>query len=123
MDSTDAVVTVPADFDAFLVDYIPCADGLWSLVGIDDDRPIDAWSSAHAARCVQMLPIARSRVSVAEWALADVQARGIVPCIARAAANLARARADLADWQAQARRLEAARQVTYGAWSRPIVID
>lgn len=120
MHSTDASVSLPDDIDAFLLDAIPTNDGIWSLYGIDDDRPVDAWSSHHATRCVEQLAIAQARVKAAEWALADVQARGIVPCIAKAGAHLARARAELADWQAQGRRLESHRTTTYGAWKTPV---
>jgi hypothetical protein len=120
MNSTDTI-SIPDDIDAILVDSIPVNDGIWAWYGFDDDRPLAAWSSFHATRCMEQLPIARARVKIAEWALADVQARGIAPCIAKAGAHLARARAELADWEAQARRLEAARKVTYGAWSTPLI--
>lgn len=121
MNSTDVALSVPEDIDGFLLDAIPTTDGIWSLYGIDDDRPIDAWSSFHAARCVEQLTIAKARVKAAEWVLADVQGRGIVPCIAKAGAHLARARAELADWEAQAHRLEKHRKTTYGAWSTPVI--
>ena len=121
MPSTDATSAIPEDFDGFLLDAIPTTDGVWALYGIDDDRPLAAWSSYHAARCVDQLVIARARVKAAEWALTDVQARGHAACIAKAGAHLARMRADLADWEAQGRRLEAARKVTYGAWTTPVI--
>ncbi len=120
MPSTDATYAIPEDLDGFLLDAIPTTDGVWALYGIDDDRPMAAWSSYHAARCVDQLVIARARVKAAEWALGDVQTRGNAACIAKAGAHLARMRADLADWQAQGRRLEAARKVTYGAWTTPV---
>lgn len=121
MTSTDVSVSIPDDLDGFVLDSIPTNDGVWALYGIDDDRPIDAWSSYHATRCVEQLAISRARVKAAEWALADVQARGIVPCIAKAGAHLARARAELADWEAQARRIESHRTSTRGAWSSPVI--
>ena len=121
MHSTDASVSIPEDIDGFLLDAIPTNDGIWSLYGFDDDRPMDAWSSFHATRCVEQLAIARARVKAAEWALADVQARGIAPCIAKAGAHLARARAELASWEAQGRRLESHRTTTRGAWSTPVI--
>jgi hypothetical protein len=123
MHGTDGALSIPDDFDGFLLDAIPTTDGIWALYGIDDDRPVDAWSSYHAARCVDQLAIAHARVNAAEWVLADVQARGIVPCIAKAGAHLARARAELASWEAQARRLEKHRTTTYGAWSTPVIAD
>jgi hypothetical protein len=123
MELIENTPSLPSDFDGFVLDTIPTNDGIWALYGIDDDRPMAAWSSYHAARCVDQLAIANSRVKVAEWALADVQAKGLAHCVAKAGAHLARARTELADWQAQARRLEAARQTTYGAWSSPIRCD
>lgn len=119
--TSEAAHSIPDDFDGFLLDAIPTTDGIWSLYGIDDDRPMAAWSSYHATRCVEQLPIARARVKAAEWALADVQARGLAACIAKAGAHLARVRAELSDWEAQAHRLEAARKVTYGAWTTPVI--
>lgn len=103
------------DIDAFLVDYIPATDGLWSLAGFDDDRAVFAWSPAHATRCVAQLAIARNRVAAAEWALADVQRRGLAAAVAKAGAHVARARAELAEWEAKTRQQEAFRQVTPGA--------
>ena len=123
MHSTDGALSIPEDFDGFLLEAIPTTDGIWALYGIDDDRPVNAWSSYHATRCVEQMAIAHARVKAAEWTLADVQARGIAPCIAKAAAHLARSRAELATWEAQARRLEAHRKVTYGAWSTPVLAD
>lgn len=120
MNSSDVSLSLPEDLDGFVLDSIPVNDGVWALYGIDDDRPVDAWSSFHAARCVDQLAISQARVKAAEWALADVQARGIVPCIAKANAHLAHARAELAGWEAQARRLESHRTSTYGAWSTPV---
>ena len=120
MHSTDASVSIPDDFDGFLLDAIPITDGIWSLYGIDDDRPVDAWSSFHATRCVEQLAIARARVKAAEWGLADVQARGIAACVAKAGAHLARTRAELADWEAKGRRLESHRRTTNWAWTTPV---
>lgn len=119
--SPDVSLSLPDDLDGFVLDSIPVNDGIWALYGIDDDRPIDAWSSYHATRCVEQLAIARARVKAAEWVLADVQARGIASCIAKAGAHLARSRAELADWEAQGRRLEAHRKVTRGAWTTPVI--
>jgi hypothetical protein len=103
------------DIDSIIVETMTVHDGIFGFIGIDDDRPLAAWSGPHATRCVQRLAEARSRVAVSEWALADVTARGAHDCVARAQANLAAARADHAAWQAQASRLEAARKVTRSA--------
>jgi len=100
------------DIDAIIVETMTVHDGILGFIGIDDDRPVAAWSGYHATRCVQRLAEAQSRVAVSEWALADVTSRGAHDCIARAEANLSAARADLASWHAQASRLEAARKVT-----------
>lgn len=100
------------DIDAILLDSFTTHDGIWGLYGIDDDRPVAMWSGFHAVRCVERLAQSRSRVAVAEWALADVTRRGATSCIAGAAATLAEARADHATWVAQAHRLEAARRIT-----------
>lgn len=121
MHSTDGPVSIPEDIDGFLLDAIPTTDGIWALYGFDDDRPVDAWSSFHAARCVEQLTIVRSRLKAAEWALADVQPRGNARFIANAEAHVAKTRAELAMWEAQARRLEAHRQTTPGAWTSPVI--
>jgi len=97
------------DIDAILLDSFSLHDGVWGLVGCDDDRPVSLWSSYHADRCVQRLRESRGRIAAAEWALRDVTARGATSCIANAEHTLAAARADRAVWDAQARRLEAAR--------------
>lgn len=116
-------VSIPADIDEILVDSVPVNDGIWAWYGIDDDRPLAAWSSYHAARCMEQLPIAQARVRIAEWTLADVQPRGSAAVIAKAYLHLQHAKTELATWEAQARRLEAARKVTYGAWKTPLIAD
>ena len=90
--------TVPEDFDGFLLDSIPVHDGVWSLSGIDDDRPLSAWSRPHAARYAQRLGEATAREAAAVWALDDVTARNLPACIAKAEEQLAAARADRAKW-------------------------
>jgi hypothetical protein len=100
------------DIDSIIVETMTVHDGIFGFIGIDDDRPLAAWSGHHATRCVHRLAEAQSRVAVSEWALADVTARGAHACVAHAEATLAHARAELAAWQAQAARLEAARKVT-----------
>lgn len=112
---------VPDDIDEILLDGIPLNDGLWALAGIDDDRAVHMWSSAHATRAVEQLAIARNRVKVAEWALADVQGRNLAACVAKAGAALARARNELAEWEYKARLQEAARQRTWFAWKTPVI--
>ena len=97
------------DIDAILLDSFSVHDGVWGLVGCDDDRPVSLWSSYHADRCVQRLRESRARIAAAEWALHDVTTRGASSCVANAQHTLATARADRAVWDAQARRLEAAR--------------
>lgn len=94
----NATTTVPEDFDGFLLDFIPVHDGIWSLSGIDDDRPIAAWSRPHAERYDQRLTEATAREKVAEWALGDVTAKNLPACIAMAEATLATARAARAMW-------------------------
>lgn len=98
------------DLDAFLIPDLNVHDGVLGLIGIDDDRPMAAWSHYHAQRCVTQLAIAQARVRVAEGTLADVSARGDARCIARAEQWLAQVRAELAGWQAQRDRLERARR-------------
>lgn len=121
MDTAETTLTLPNDIDGFVLEAIPVNDGIWALAGIDDDRPVSAWSRYHAARCVEQLAIARNRVAAAEWALADVQRRGLAAAVARAGAHVARTRAELGEWEAKARRLESYRQVTPGAWTVPVI--
>ena len=112
---------IPEDIDAILLDAIPLTDGIWSLAGFDDDRALAAWSSFHARRCVEQLVITSQRVRAAEWALADVQGRGEPRLVAKAAATLARARDEHAEWEHKARLQEAARQHTPWAWKTPVI--
>ncbi len=100
------------DIDSIIVETMSVHDGILGFVGFDDDRPVAMWSSFHAERCVVRLREATSRLAVSAWALADVTARGATSCIANAEANVDAAKADLAVWQAQAARLEAARSRT-----------
>ncbi len=97
------------DIDSIIVETMSDHDGILGFIGFDDDRPVSLWSSYHADRCVIRLRQARSRVQVATWALSDVTTRGAVNCIENAQSTLAAAHVDLAVWEAQARRLEAAR--------------
>jgi hypothetical protein len=97
------------DIDSIIIETMSVHDGILGFIGFDDDRPVSMWSSYHADRCVQRLREATARVKVANWALADVTARGATNAIARAQHTLDAAKADQAVWTAQARRLEAAR--------------
>jgi len=102
---------VMADIDGWLLEFVPTADGIWSLYGIDDDRPMAAWSGHHYTRALEASAIARSRVAVAEWTVNDVTTRGAgAGVVANAQATLAVAQAELAAWSAQASRLAALRE-------------
>ena len=103
------MTTVPEDFDGFLLDSIPVHDGVWSLYGIDDDRPVAAWSRPHAERYDQRLREATAREKIAEWALGDVTAKNLPACIAKAEATLAIARAERTLWTERLRVIYAAR--------------
>ncbi|WP_310570220.1 hypothetical protein [Gemmatimonas sp.] len=98
-----STTTVPEDFDGFLLDSIPVHDGIWSLYGIDDDRPIAMWSRPHAERYDQRLREASAREQIAEWALGDVTAKGLPACITKAEETLASARAERALWAERVR--------------------
>ncbi|WP_411278556.1 hypothetical protein [Gemmatimonas sp.] len=98
--------TVPEDFDGFLLDSIPVHDGVWSLYGIDDDRPVAVWSRPHAERYDQRLREAAARETVAEWALGDVVAKNLPACITKAESTLATARAERALWAERLRVIE-----------------
>ena len=115
MDSAEITLATSTDFDAIVLDSIPVNDGIWALAGFDDDRSVFAWSPGHARRCIEQLAIARNRVAVAEWALADVQKRGLAAAVAKAGAHVARARAELAEWETKTHQQEAFRKATAGA--------
>lgn len=93
-----ASTTVPEDFDGFLLDFIPLNDGVWSLYGIDDDRPVAAWSRYHAERYAARVTEATAREKISEWALADVTAKNIPAAMVKATQTLAVARAATALW-------------------------
>lgn len=105
----NSTTDVPEDFDGFLLDYIPVHDGIWSLYGIDDDRPMATWSRPHAERYAQRLREATERERIAEWALGDVTAKALPACITKAEATLATARADRALWTERLRVIYAAK--------------
>ena len=99
-----------SDIDGWLLDFIPTTDGIWSLYGFDDDRPMAAWSGPHYERAIAQCAVARDRVTTAEWTLNDVRTRGAqAAVIAKAEQWLADTQAELAAWTAQRNRLEAAR--------------
>ncbi|MEI6739222.1 MAG: hypothetical protein WCK74_02830 [Gemmatimonadaceae bacterium] len=98
------------DIDAILLDSFTTSDGVLGLIGIDDDRPMAAWSAPHHERALLMQGIAQARVEAATWRLADVQGRqGTAEMVAGAQASLADAEAQVSAWTAQRERLEAAR--------------
>ena len=98
------------DIDAILLDSFTTSDGLLGLIGIDDDRPMAAWSAPHYERALLMQGIAQARVQAAAWRLADVNANHPTPAmVAGAEASLADAEAQVGQWTAQRERLEAAR--------------
>lgn len=80
-------------------------EGLWQ----DDDRVVAMWSRYHAVRVNTCLRIARARIRVFEWQVADVTPRGNAAMLDRAAAELAKAKADLAELEHRRDLLEAAR--------------
>ena len=88
---------------AFSSIYIPVHDGIWSLCGIDDDRPVAMWSRPRAERYDQRLREATERERIADWALADVSAKGLPVCITKTEETLATARADRAWWSERVR--------------------
>jgi hypothetical protein len=99
------------DLDAILFEYILPTDGIWSVYGIDDDRPMAAWSGPHYARANEQHALAQSRVAAAEWRLNDVRTRGANSAvIANSERELAAAQAELGGWVAQIGRLEMVRE-------------
>jgi hypothetical protein len=98
------------DLDAALLQDFTVNDGILGLACIDDDRPLALWSHYHAERCTTQLAIARARVRIAEWTLADVAPRGDARCTAAAEARLAAVREELASWEHRRDLLEAARR-------------
>ncbi len=99
-----------ADIDGWLLDSISTTDGVWGLYGVDDDRPMATWSGPHYERALAQRAISAARVGALEWALTDVQTRGAgMAVVANADAQLARARAEWAAWDAQVNRIAGAR--------------
>jgi hypothetical protein len=96
------------DIDAFSIPPFSVYDGIEGLYA-DDDRAVDLWSHYHAIRVNTCLRIARERIRVFEWQLADVAPRGHAAMTARAEGELAAARAELASLETKRNALEAAR--------------
>lgn len=102
-----AAYTAP-DLDAVTVPPFSVYDGIEGLWQ-DDDRRVDLWSHYHAIRVNTCLRITRARIRTFEWQLADVTPRGDAAMVARAQAELAKAKAELADLEQRRDLLEAAR--------------
>jgi hypothetical protein len=99
-----------ADLDAWLLDTIPTTDGIWSLYGIDDDRPMATWSGPHYERALSQRAICASRVAALEWGLNDVRTRGAsATAVSNAEAHLSAAKAAWSEWDAQVSRISGAR--------------
>jgi hypothetical protein len=101
-------MSAAADLDAFTIPPFSVYDGIEGLWQ-DDDRPVALWSHYHAIRVNTCLRIARARVRLFEWQVTDVTPRGDAAMVIRAQAELAAARADLADLERRRDQLEAAR--------------
>src|SRR6476661_2967524 len=101
--------TSQPDIDSWLLDAFSTIDGIEGLY-IDDERFIlDAWSTPHAVRVNQRLPIARSRVSVGEWQVANVAPLGDPALTANAEAFLVAAQEELRELEYKRDLLEASR--------------
>lgn len=99
-----------SDLDGWLLESIPTNDGIWSLYGFDDDRPMAAWSGPHLERALAQRTLTASRVAAAEWALGDLERRGASAAhIAKVQGEVAAAKAEWSAWDAQVRRQLSAR--------------
>ena len=97
------------DIDGWTVPPFSSIDGVEGLY-IDDERLLlDVWSYRHAMRVNQRLPIARSRVQVAEWQIATVAPNGIAAQTANAEAFLAAAQDEVRELEYKRDMLEASR--------------
>jgi hypothetical protein len=85
--------------------YFNPHEGALNLAGIDDARPVAAWSHHHADYCVTELSLTASRQRAIEWALADVRRRGLAGQVEVYEAQLAHVRAYRAQLLAQRDRL------------------
>ena len=101
--------TSKPDIDTWLLSAFSTIDGIEGLY-IDDERFIlDAWSTPHAVRVNQRLPIARRRVEVGEWQIATVAPLGDVTLTANAEAFLATAQEELRELEYKRDLLDASR--------------
>jgi hypothetical protein len=99
-----------SDIDAWLVDSISVNDGVLGLVGFDDDRAMNVWSTPHYERALSQRLICAARLAAAEWALADVERRAAgADAIANSRGLCAAAKAEWGAWDAQVTRLTNAR--------------
>lgn len=96
------------DLDAFSIPPFSVYDGIEGLYA-DDDRFVDLWSHYHANRVNTCLRIVRARIRAFEWQHANVAPRGDAAMVARVEAQLAEAKAELADLERRRDALEAAR--------------
>lgn len=96
------------DLDAFSIPPFSVHDGIEGLYQ-DDDRFVDLWSHYHANRVNTCLRIVRARLKVFEWQRGNVAPRGDAAMLARVDAELAQARAELAELERRRDALEAAR--------------
>lgn len=103
-----AATQLTPDFDAWTIPPFSVYDGIEGVYA-DDDRTVSLWSHYHAIRVNTCLRITRSRIRVFEWQLADVTPRGDAERTARAAEQLAQARAELVALEHRRDLLEAAR--------------
>lgn len=101
--------TTQPDIDSWLLSAFSTIDGIEGLY-MDDERVIlDAWSTPHAVRVNQRLPIARTRVQVGEWQVATVAPLGDSALTATAEAFLATAQEELRELEYRRDLLEASR--------------
>lgn len=101
-------MTAITDIDAFSIPPFSVHDGIEGLWQ-DDDRHVELWSHYHAIRVNTCLRIARARIHVFEWQVADAAPRNDADISARAQELLATARAELTDLERRRDSLEAAR--------------
>jgi hypothetical protein len=107
--ATDIEETLFPEFP-LIPQYSP-QDGVEALLlCAGDDRTVSMWSHYHAERCTQMLRESRARVALFTWQVADVSSRGNAALTAQAQAQLADAKADLAEWEHRRDLLETARR-------------
>ena len=104
-----AMHTAKPDIDTWLLSAFSTIDGIEGLYIGDERLILDAWSSPHAIRVNQRLPIARTRVKVGEWQIATVAPLGDAALTANAEAFLATAREEVQELEYKRDMLEASR--------------